>query len=443
MTSHSFLDDRSGVSLLYDAVLFLVMVSLAGVILLPVLRSPLATESSVEKHREEVADDALHTFLVSRTNQAEYLFCGDQVNTVAESIGINTSSPGLYQVLTHWLLAHEQRHKTYANLLAEDLGCQFQVPLPLLGTNRLNPFTTTFDHELYNETRQFFTRILGDKYRYNLTAWWHPIKGIPFGGELMVGPSPPPVDTYVAHQFLTMPYSPVFCFKNRTIIFTKYSLSQQLFQGDISLGRSSIPAIENITNILENYTNGHPPNNARHNASIWVQENLSSLVYGFLITGIKNETNTTVFPGIINMTLTSGFEKIRNITQSLFDTALNDTFGDVVRTIDCLFSGLNASTNNPLSTLLLGELNDTFHLINNESFGSFNEAFQSAEVAIEEQVTRLLKNLIDPLIASFVELVFNGLDLVKTFVEHLIDWLFDRISLVTAEVTLTLWVVRE
>ena len=443
MTHRPFLDDFFGISLMYDAVLFLVMVSLAGVILLPALRSPLAVESSVEKHREEVADEALHTFLVSRSDLFEYLFCGEQVNAVAESLGINTSSPGLYQTLTYWLLAHEQRHKTYANLLAEDLGCQFQVPVSILGIHRLNLFTTAFDGQLINETQRFFSSILSDKYQYNFTAWWHPIKAIPFGGEFSVGTSPPPTDTYVAHSILTMPYAPVFCIGNRTFIFTKYYLAHQLFGGDIALGGSSIPAISNITCILENYTNGHPPYNTRQNATAGVQENLSSVVYGFLIHGIKNETNATVFPGIITMTLIYGFEKIKNITRRLVTGALNETFGEAIRTIDTLFSGLNTSVENPLSSVFLDELNETFGFLVNGSCGSFNETFSACETLIKERVTGLLRNFLDPLIEGFVDALFNGIDLVKNFTEQLIDWLFDRISLVTAEVTLTLWAVRE
>jgi hypothetical protein len=442
-TPRSFRYDSFGVSLMYDAVLFLVMVSLAGVILLPALQSPVALESSVDKHREEVADEALHTFLVSRADLFEYLFCGDQVNAVAEGIGINTSSTGLYRTVTHWLLSHEQRHKTYAALLAEDLACQFHVPVSLLGINRLNLLTTAFDGQLKNETEQFLSTVLGDKYRYNLTAWWHPIKGISFGGEFSIGPPIPSMDTYVARSILTLPYLPVFSVKNHTIIFTKYALTHQLFSGDITLGHSSIPAIANIILILENYSNGHPPFDTRPFATAAVRENLSVLLNGFLIYGLRNETSGTVFPGIINMTLTSGFEKIKNITRQLLNSTLNASFGALVQTIDTLFSGLNTSANHPFASLLLEGFNTTFHTLINGSFGSFDEMFDAVEIMITEQVREVLNNFLDPYIDSFVDIIFNSIDLVKDFTRNLIDWLFDRISLVTAEVTLTVWVVRE
>jgi hypothetical protein len=419
------------------------MVSLAGVILLPALHSNIALESSLEKHREQTADEALHTFLVSRTDLFQYRFSGNLIDDVAGSIGIDNSSDGLYGSITHWLLAHEQRHKTYAALLAEDLGCQFRLPLSIFGTNRFNIFTEDYDKALINETEQFFSSYLSDKYRYNLTAWWHPIKGVPLGGELTLGEQPPKKDCYVARSEIMMPYTPIITISNHTFVFTKHWLKNQLFSEDVGFGRSSIPALANITSILENYTQGHPPFDTRENATIATQENLSTLVYGFLINGIRNETNTTVFPGIINMTLTYGFEKIKNITDEFLKDAINESLGDAIRTIDRLFGSLNESAEDPVTHWILESINATIHQLLNSSFGSLNEAFDALQIMIRENVTILVKNFLDPYIEAFVTAVFDIIDATMDFAEMLIDWLFDRISLNTAEVTLTIWVVRE
>jgi hypothetical protein len=443
MKHRSFLDNLFGVSLMYDAVLFIVMVSLAGAILLPALRNSNAVESSVDKHREHLVDETLHTFLVSRADFFDYRFCGTLIDDVAGRIGIDNSSGGLYGSLTHWLLAHEQRHKTYATLLAENLGCQFQLPFSFLGTNRLNIFTGDYDQQMMNETKRFISSLLGEKYHYNLTAWWHPIKGVPFGGELSVGEHPPAKDCYVARGIFMMPYTPVLTLGNHTIIFTKHWLKHQLFSNDVGFGRSSIPAIANMTIVFENYTNGHPPYDTKEYASRATKENLSALLYGFLIDGITNETNATVFPGIVNITLTYGFEKIKNLTTQCFDTALNETFGEAIRTIDRLFGGLNSNASNPLSQSILSMLNSTIHEMLNGSFGSLDEAFDACETMIKEQITVLIKGYLDPIIETFVDTLFTVLDTIRDFTEMLMDWLFDRISLNKAEVMLTIWVVRE
>ena len=72
-----FLKNRYAVSAMYDAVLFIVMVSLSGVVLLPALHSDIAIESSVETHQEAVVDEALNTFLVSRVDKFSYKVGGD------------------------------------------------------------------------------------------------------------------------------------------------------------------------------------------------------------------------------------------------------------------------------------------------------------------------------------------------------------------------------
>ncbi|MFA5101613.1 MAG: hypothetical protein WC525_00515 [Candidatus Thermoplasmatota archaeon] len=439
----SLRDNLSGISLMYDAVFFVILISLSGALLLPVLQTNIALEGSVDAHREQIVDETLHTFLVTRADFFEYRFCGNLINDIAGAIGVDNTSDGLYGALTCWLLAHEQLHKTYASLLAEYLGCQFKVPFSFFGNNQINIFVGEYEEELKNQTEQFFSAFLGEKYRYNLSAWWHPIRAVPFGGEFCVGDPPPTKDCYVAQSFFMMPYTPVFTFGNHTILFTKHWLKHHLFDNTMGLGRSSIPAIANMTIVLEKYTYRQPPYDTRKNATRAIQENLSVLVHGFLITGITNETNMTVFPGIVNITLSYGFEKIRNITTQFLENTLDHSFGESIRLIDRVFSGLNTSILNPLSRSLLGQLNATLQGMFNGSFGSLNEAFHVCESAIKEHLTLLLKGYLESLLEAFVNHLFDVIDTIRDFSDLLIDWLFDSISLNKATVTLTIWVVRE
>ncbi len=437
------LDDLFGVSLMYDAVFFIIMVSLAGVILLPVLRTDIALESSVDKHREEIADETLHTYLVTRADLFDYKFCGTLIDEIAGHIGIKNTTDGLYGSVTHWLLAHEQRHKTYATLLAEYLGCQFRLPFSFIGTNQINIFVGDFEQQLRNETERFFSSLLSEKYRYNLSAWWHPVRGVPFGGEFCIGEQPPTKDCYVAQSFFMMPYTPVFSLGNRTIIFTKHWLKQQLFDDELGLSRSTIPSITNMTIVLQNYTNKKPPFDTRENATRATKENLSDLVYGFLIDGIANKTNVTVFPGIVHATIQYGFEKIKNMTGQFFDKTLNESFGASIASIDRLFSGLNSSVSHPLSQAILMSLNATLGELFNGSFDSLNKAFEVCERAIKDRIVQLIQESIDTILEIFVHALFDIIDTIMDFSEMLIDLLFDCISLNRAEVMLTIWAVRE
>ena len=443
MKHRSVFQDSCGISLMYDALLFIVMVSIAGLILLPVSRTNIALDSLVDKHREDVVDNALHTFLVSRADFFQYRFCGTLIDDVAESIGINTSLDGLYASVTQWLLAHEQCHKTYENLLAENLGCQFQLPFSFFGMNHLNMFTDEYKSQLKNDTTRFFSSLFGEKYHYNLTAWWHPIKGIPFGGEFSVGERPPTKDCFVAHRFFLMPYTPLISFENQTILFTKHWVSNHLFSKNGMFSRSSIPAIANMTIIFENYTKKTAPYDTKENASRSIRENLSTLVYGFLIDGITNETNESMFPGVVHLTVMYGFEKIKNITTRLFDSTLDEIFGGAIRTIDRLFGNLNTSVASPLSQAILAQLNATLHTLLNESFFSLNEALDGCESLLKEQIIVLVSGYLNAILEPFVSILLDVTDTIMDFSERLVDWLFDQISLNKAEVMLTIWVVRE
>ena len=442
MKLRGFLRNGIAVSLLYDAVLFLVMVSLSGVALLPALRSNLAVETSIESHREHLVDEALQTYLVTRADAFEYRFCRDIIDAAADSIGIENTSNGLYQALTRWIIGHEQLHATYATLLAADLGCQFHLPFTVGGIDRLNILTTDFDRQLKIETERFFSRVFHDKYEYNLTAWWHPITGVRFGGELYAGQRPPPVDTYVTHHRCIMPYSPAMKMGNHTIILSKYWLMHQLFTNATGFGQSSIPTLANITMVCKMYIAKQVPFDVRQNATRSVRENLSVLADGFLISGITNTSNSTVFPGILNLTLTEGFEKIRNLTGDFLEDALNDTFGDALRDVDRFFRGLNGTIGNPVADGILQEFNTTLHTLCGNSTLLFDDAFDACDHMIKENATVLLNAVLDPYIASFVQGLFDGIDTIDDFAEQLINWLFDRIALTTADVTLTMWTVR-
>jgi len=435
---------------MYDALFFLVCISLSGVILLPALSSPFALQTSVETHREKIAEDVLHTYLVSRVNSFNYTFGGDLIDTVAHRLGINTSSEGLYQTIRDWILAHEQLHKTHAQLIAEDLSCQFQLPLTLCGSNRFNIFTADFDQQLKKNTQEFFLMYLGDKYEYNFTATWHPIKGIAFGGNLTIGHTPPTTNTHVASAYISIPYTPKITIGNTTILLTKHwvkTLLQTSFQWeDNRTGLSSIPALSNISKIVTNYSQH---NITEETLRILLTENVSTLVNGFLVTGIRNETQTIVFPGVVNLTVTYGFEKIKQALTGYIEHAIHDFLGETFDSIDTIFYSLNNRSDNPLLQGIYDTLNESFHTILNISGGSLSEAFEVFETQIKETIALYLQDFLNPYIRILVErlvaLLTVLLDLrylIDQYIILFVDWIFDRVSLNTAEVSLTIWEMR-
>lgn len=448
MKQRKLLRNIYGVSVMYDAVLFIVMVSISGAVLLPALQSNIAIESSLETHREHIADEALNTYLVSRVDRFSYKIFGDIIDDIAGSIGIDNSSEGLYGSITNWLLAREQLHKTHAALLAENLGCQFRLPLSLLGTNRFNIFTGDYDRQLKNETIQFFTDYLGDKYNFNLSACWHPIKGVNFGGDLSIGPTPPDQDCHVARSIIMMPYSPTLDIGDVHIEFTRYWLNNTLF-GDIF---GKVPIFENFSGILCDFINETSPFDSFDNASDAIKENISDLVDGFLIDGIQNETNATIFPGIVNATISYGFKKMKNAISNFTENTVNDFMGEALGSVDKIFAGLNTSVINPIAKGITEKINETIQNMLQTTLGSVFEAFDALEGRIKENASVLIHGFIDPYIEMFVDSVFDLIEkyivepvstIIQNVKEQLSLWLSERISINKAEVVLTIWAVRD
>ena len=451
MKQRKFVRNTYGISVMYDAVFFIVMISISGAILLPALQSNIAIESSVETHREHVADEALNTFLVSRIDKFSYKVGGDIIDDVAGSIGIDNSSDGIYGSITNWLLAREQLHKTHANLIAENLGCQFRLPLTLLGTNRFNFLTGDFDRQLKNETKEFFSSYFGDKYAYNLTAQWHPIKGVDFGGELAIGPRPPDQNCHVAQSVIMMPYSPHVSIGGIEIEFTRHWIETTLF-GDI-IGK--IPLFENLSSVLENFTYGNPPFDTLENATNASKEYVTGLVHGFLIDGIQNETNATVFPGVVNATVTYMFNKTKSAVNGFVEDKVNDFMGESMGSADRVFAGLNSSVTSPIAEWISEEINKTIQSALNTTLGSVNDAIDALEASIKDNASKLIHQFIDPYIEMFIDAIFDFIidlveelgnpdfsDILDYVKEELSIWLTERISINKAEVYLTIWAVR-
>ena len=82
MRQRKFVSNIYGVSVMYDAVLFIVMVSISGAVLLPALQNNIAIESSLDTHREEIVDETLLMLMTARVDTFEYVFAGSQIENI-------------------------------------------------------------------------------------------------------------------------------------------------------------------------------------------------------------------------------------------------------------------------------------------------------------------------------------------------------------------------
>lgn len=442
MRRRPFRNNQQGISVMYDAVLFIVMVSLSGVILLPALQSDIAIESSIDKKREHIVDEALNTLLVSRVDEFSYTIAGDIINGAATESGLtDTSDQGPYGNMLQWLLGHEQRHKTYANLITEDLGCQFRMPITLLGTNRFNIFTGEFDIKLKNEITKHLDEYLGDKYAYNFTAIWHPVKGIPLGGDIYIGPTPPQQDIHVAKTNIMMPYKPQIYVGGKEIVFSRYWFEKNVLE--------KTPIAQDLWFVINQYKRGNPPYNDPDYATVSLRENLTELIYGFLIYGIDDSSGNQLFPGIVNATLCYAFNKTRTALNRVEEKAVNAVMGEGMSSVDGMFGDIDADTAAPKSPLsfifdkIKEEIKKQIDNMISSVTGSIEEGMDELEKIIKDNVMNMVQQFIEPYIEETMDYIFDRISVITLdrMYEELMEFLFGRISFNRAEVALTIWEV--
>ena len=433
--------NQLAVSLLYDTLLFAAMVSLSAVLLIPAIVSPLSRDASLEKHRELQVDDVLHTLLVSRPDSFSYTFCGPLLDTAAGRLGVDTTSPGLYTAVRQWILGNEPRHESYAALLAEDLVSQLRIPSSADGSLRLNILTADFDGALRDALRQFFTPLFQGKYAYNVSAQWHPIKGLRFGGELYIGPPPPTLTSHVASQQISVPLTPAIRIGNTTIIFSHHALARYFTSLNLT-GNCSIPEVAKIRMILNAYLHQTPPYSVRPLAETAVTENLSLLLDGFLINGIRDASNATVFPGIANATLSTLLARLSNTAQQT-NTTLNESVGDLV----------DNHRPHPLRTQLLrphpARLHDartvqpnTRQPVEHHVSLTTRSHRRLQRLGAQSDDDRRYTSSPSRLLVTFVNTLFDAEDCLLAFQTMLCSWLLDRLAFQSADVTLTIWPVH-
>ncbi len=420
------------ISVMYDAVFFIVMVSLSGAILLPALQSDVAVDSSIDRQREHIADDALNTMLVSRIDHFEYRVAGDIINN---TLPASISQSELYKTITTWLIGRDQLHKTYANLIAEDLGCQFKMPFSILGNNRFNFFTGEYDEKLKTQIENFLDEYLGEKYDYQFSAVWHPIKGVDLGGDIEVGNTPPKDNCYVSKSFIMMPFRPAISVNNVDFVLSKYWIKNNVIR--------VINCPCKIDSIVKDYQNNIAPYDNQENATRGVQENLSELLFGILVDGVYDSSNNLIFPGIVDSIIGYGLQRIKDAVTGIVENAVNNTIGEALGTVDSMVGEL-VGEKNPLFEEFEKQVLNQINNMLGGAYSSLENAIDMLIDAVSENVTRIVKDFIEPYIQNFIDTLFEDVSIVDIhFVYNLLnEWIFDRISINKAEVTLSVWGVR-
>ncbi len=424
-----------------DAILFCVMVSLSGAILLPALTHDAIPKSQIERERNEVANEALLVLLSTTRDEFTYQLADNLVINALGDSPIPILESSFSDDIINWLMGRTQYHKTYGNLIAENLACQLLLPLGN-GDVRINLLTNGFDTELREGISQQLDMILEDKYHYNFSATWYPIIGVPFGGRISVG-SPPPTKVYVAKTWITMPYSPKMELPGLgTVMLARGWLESQIEEA-LPFGNLTSLLTTNLETAWQEFEEN-------------LIQNLTYLLNGFLFTGLRNATGAVVFPGVVNITLHYIFEKLMGLVSAAagaIEEKISESVGSAIGSLNGMFGRQATGVITGIVGYFINLTVDAIY-----DFLGIEKTYEGVNISrlitdivgyfvsgIIDGTLAFLSNMLTEYVESFAHSIFDMLHVgelveqAERVREMIYSWLFERVSLSKAEVTLMIW----
>ena len=389
--------DKRGISVMQDAVLFCVMVSLSGAILMPAFTSNTIQKTYIEKENEEKADEVLNQLMVCKADEFEHL----NGETILNGLGVNTNQ-GLLKPVIDNLLEREQLHRTYADLCTECMACQFEF-----SGSQINILTRNFTEMMKIKLEEFLDKQLGDGYGYNFTIVWNPIVGFDFGGKILVGQTiPSNANVYTASTYVMMPPS-LFATGIGSFLenIRNYVLNNPSIGNDFTSVKDGVISQEEF----------------KHDLTVFLVDLINKTVWG----GFEDGTNS-----MINIALDYIFSSIQNAVEKAFDDAINMTASIIIGAGGENFSEVfNQFINTSLHRLFPSIIGTS------PLSGAINEIKQY----IRYQVKNFINETMGERINAMVENVVDNIGKITDIGTEILNWIFQQLDFCRARMVLSIW----
>ncbi|MEA2054037.1 MAG: hypothetical protein U9O96_02805 [Candidatus Thermoplasmatota archaeon] len=402
-------NDRRGISVMQDAVLFCVTVSLSGAILMPALVSDIPQKAYIEKENEEKAKEVLYQLMICTVDESAHL----NAETVLSSLGADTNE-GLLKPVIDGLLKREQLHRTYADLCTECVACQFKF-----SGHRLNVITYNFTEVLKAELESFLDEQLSNRYKYNFTVVWNPVVGFDFGGDISAGcPIPLNADIHTATAYVTMPPSLFTTGIGFSVEkFKHYILEELNIDDDFRDCKSRIITKEEFSGLLEKELLDLV------NKTIWE---------GFDYNQDGNFNGPFEMESLVGIVIDYIFSKIQDTIENAFDEALDMASNVIAKSINEYF---DVSVYDAIK-VSLASISDTISV--KEHIG---DMLDDVKARIKEKSRDFIDEVLDNEIQAMVKGVINRFEDITDIGADILNWLFQQINFCRAKMSLSIWEV--
>ena len=392
-----FISDTQGFTTSIDVLLLLVMVSFCAVLMAPAM---IGTSQITTLYSENAAEHNSQTILSSlngRTDNFYYAVAGTQMDMIVNAtFGSGTSDSGMYLKCKKLVAGRESNYKILSDLASESAASQFTI-FHDNGSSRLNLLTDEYKKNIDIQMQDYLDAQIGDKYRYNLTIIWRPIRGVPVGGETHIGPQVP--DTaYVESSWITMPYHTEF-----TRSHVESLIQKELDAIDVDL--------ENVTE--EN------------------KDEIKASIKGHVNNAI-NGTVDDVVSEIVKRTIKKTIENAQNMVTNQIDNAI---------------PGKNSGISDKIRNRIIEELKKDPSLTND----TINETFKKLEGELTPFITKYMQELVrqevheviegevDILCTDITDLYISRAMKFEDVKTQVLDYVFSKVCFSKARMTLALW----
>lgn len=391
-----------------------------------IIQSSVSNDKLNEMHEKNV-QETLQTFLSTTTEKYSYRTGSNYVDAIAQGMGVNTTkTDGLYAVITNHILGKQQYHKTYAQLITEDLATQYKITINDTSFF-LNPFSLDAHEELANMIAEELRDLLPYSTSFNCTILWQPIHAIPFGGSTFVGePIPSTISTYSSYQRLSMPFLPRVTYSNSSFYFSSFHLKQ--LKDNIL---TQVPSLKNIS-YFQNQTS-NMTYDQRYNHTF---ENFSSFVFDFFINGLwANQTNL-LYPSVLDIVTSYLFSKdmfyhINYTPSTLADTSFH--------TIDSLLESFKLNQSDQTVDITNTILSSFGDALENQLYGITLSAASHFIEYIKQTIIDLLQPVLQPIIYELTNLLLSSKETLTQLFDSFIDLISSYLSVSEATISLTVW----
>ncbi len=381
--------DTRGFSSSIDVLLFLVLVSVSAVLLAPALVGNIQLTALHDTSATEHNSQVLLSLQNGRVDDFSYAVAGAQMDyLVNETLGQDAVDSGIYQAGKELVAGREIKHKTFADLASESVASQFTIYHD--GSSvRLNLLTDEYRASLDAQMQDYLDGQIGERYNYNVSVVWRPFRDVPIGGETHIGPTVP--DTaYVESSWITMPYHTEF---------TRYYV-EELIDGELEAIGLDLG-----------------------NASEVPREETEELIAGHINDAV-NRTVDDAVGTVVEMTIEKTIEKAQ--------TAINQQVDNVV-------PGNNSGISDIIIDEILAELRNDPAFIEDASLELSEQITEYMQEVAREEVHAVIAGDVDALASDITDQYVSNAATVEEAKGEVLDYVFSRIDISRARMTLALW----